>query len=446
MNKGSNFQLVVLAFFGVILVAGVLLFAGFGGGGGLGGAGRGATLTLWGTVPDSVMAPLLNTFSQEYQDSIGQVLYEEKRADSFESDLVNALASGKGPDMVIIPQGLLVRQADKLLPLSYEQFTQRKYLDAYTDGSDIFLTNNGILALPLSVDPVVLYWNKQLFSGAGLTSPPRFWDELLTLPEKLVVKDVRGTISQAAISLGGYRNVTRAKETLSSLFLQVGDSITEPVFSEAGLGVNPVLGDSAARGAGPAESALRFYVQFADPAKAVYSWNSALPQSRDLFARGSLAMYVGVASDLAAIQSANPHLSFDVAPLPQVRPVSGGQPNARVYGNYGALAVLRAGKNPALSMQAAFLLSTTNYAEAYARALGLAPARRDLLSQNTSGNALRAVVFKAALNAHGWLDPSPLGTDAIFRSMVESLVSGGITERQALSEARADMSALGQQR
>ncbi len=86
-------------------------------------------------------------------------------------ELVAALASGQGPALVIMPHDLLVSQGDKLTPIPFSIVSERAFLDTYLDGASVFLSNNGILALPILVDPVVMYWNKDLFASAGIPTP-----------------------------------------------------------------------------------------------------------------------------------------------------------------------------------------------------------------------------------------------------------------------------------
>jgi ABC-type glycerol-3-phosphate transport system substrate-binding protein len=35
--------------------------------------------------------------------------------------------------------------------------------------------------MPLFVDPIVLYYNKDILSNEGIVNPPRTWDELFLL-------------------------------------------------------------------------------------------------------------------------------------------------------------------------------------------------------------------------------------------------------------------------
>ena len=438
--SNTTFQYLILGGAVFVTVLAILVFSGFGGG--PQGAGSNVTVSIWGTFPQADIQPYIQPFNQDNAATVGRVEYVEKNPETFEQDLVNALASGEGPDVVFMPQKLLVRQSNKLQPLLFEQFSQRQYFDTYTDGADIFLTNEGALALPVAVDPLVMYWNKSLLSSAGITNPPKYWDEVLTFPPKLTAKDSHASIQQSAIALGGYRNISYAKDILATLFLQTGDSITEPVYLDKGISARAILGTRGSQTLDATASALRFYGQFGDPSKTAYSWNSALPNSRDMFIAGKLALYIGKASDLAHIVEANPHLSFDVAAVPTIRPANPAEAVNTVYGDILGLGVLRASKHPVEAMQAAYLLSQKNYAEVFSQSAKLPSVRRDLLGADSGKDARQTTINQAALNAHAWLDPNPEGTDKAFRLMVESINSGALTESSALSGARSDIDAL----
>ena len=60
------------------------------------------------------------------------------------------------------------------------------------------------------------------------------------------------------------------------------------------------------------ESVLRFYTQFADPAKETYSWNKTFQNDKNAFISGKLAFYFGYASEYKDIQQKNPNLRFDI--------------------------------------------------------------------------------------------------------------------------------------
>ena len=57
-------------------------------------------------------------------------------------------------------------------------------------------------------------------------------------------------------------------------------------------------------------SVLKFYTDFADPLKDVYSWNKSFSNSRDAFSAENLVFYLGYASELQSLINKNPNQNF----------------------------------------------------------------------------------------------------------------------------------------
>lgn len=438
----TTFQTILLAVFGLLILIGVLIFAGYGPGGNSGNAPA-AQLSLWGTLDSNAITQVVQKWN-DGNPSIGVITYSQHDPATFERELLNALATGHGPDMVLLSNQLLATEADKLLLMPYSQISARTYLDTYVDGTSLFATNKGILAMPLVGDPLVLYWNKDLFASANVATPPAYWDEVLTLAPKLTIKDAKGNIIQSAIALGGYRNVNNAKDLLVTLFSQVGDPIANLVSTDSGSSVSVVLGNTTAGELSPAESALRFFTQFANPSEAAYSWNRGLGNSHDQFLAGKLALYVGYAHEFDDIRKQNPHLSFDVTTVPTIRPSQTVTRNTNVGGSMLAIATLAQSHSPANALEAEFILSTQPGVAAFSQVLGLPPLRRDLLG-DVKENPFATVFNRATLSLHSWFDSSPAQSDLIFRDMVESVLSGAAGVRSAIDTAHAALQALATQ-
>jgi ABC-type glycerol-3-phosphate transport system substrate-binding protein len=62
----------------------------------------------------------------------------------------------------------------------------------------------------------------------------------------------------------------------------------------------------------------KFYTDFANPGKEVFSWNDKLDNSLDLFADGKLAMLFAYSYQLPVIKSKNQKLNFSITKLPQI--------------------------------------------------------------------------------------------------------------------------------
>ncbi|OGI94942.1 hypothetical protein A2917_01925 [Candidatus Nomurabacteria bacterium RIFCSPLOWO2_01_FULL_42_17] len=427
----KNFQLITIVVFIALAIFGVLVFSGaipLGKSNTPGGLG---TVVLWGTVRQATMAPLLEEFNTVNPSFV--VKYEQKDVESFDQDLLEALAEGMGPDMFLLPDGLAFHYANKIFPIPYASYPVASFKNNFAGAGEVFLTSRGILAFPLSIDPLVMYYNRGLLDANGVIYPPAFWDDLISLVPKLTQKDDSNKIIKSAISFGHFLNVTHAKDILAALFMQAGNGIVaekEGVFI-SNLNATPTNPKYSLA------SILKFYTDFADPNKAVYSWNKSFPNSNDAFSREDLAFYIGLGSELVPLINRNPNQNFGVAPLPQIRDAKFKLTGAHVTG----IALLSSSKNFNTAFTAASLLATSNFAARFAAATGTAPARRDLLAIKPL-DAYYPVFYASALYSRSWMDPSEKDTNNIFRNMIDSVLSNSMTPEAAISDASAKMGLL----
>lgn len=291
------FTVVLLVFFGLCIVGGVIAIAMVGKSGG-GDTQTPAVATVWGVLPSNMVDGVISAFNED-NDNVLQVTYRQVSTEDFDTELAESLAVGKGPDVVILSQSQLLRHEKKLYKIGFESYPERLFRDTFAEGTEGFMTNTSVLGFPILIDPMVMYWNRSLFTNARITRPPVYWDELLDLGDKLTKKDPSFNVSQSVIALGEYANVTHAREIIATLIMQAGDPIT---VRSGGDQVSFVLGDRFGLPEAPAHSALRFYTEFANPVKPAYSWNRSLPSSREAFLAGTLALYPGFGSELLELQ------------------------------------------------------------------------------------------------------------------------------------------------
>lgn len=428
-SKLTTFQLIVLIVFGFFIIAGVIFFAAY----------RGDTseqignVVIWGTLDARAISSVIQTQVDNDRRFLN-ISYVEKDPITFSTELANALAEGTGPDLFLLTQDSILREKDKIISYGYDSFPRKTYTDTFVDEAQLYLEEDGILALPIVIDPLVLYWNKDMLTKYSFAQPPEFWSEIFTMAEKMSINDSSGSITQSAIALGEAVNIAHAKEIMSMFVEQAGGSIVSvdssgKAFASMGRNISnaPEL---------PAISALRFYTTFANPAESVYSWNRSLPNSRDAFAQGMVGLYIGYASEFPNIAEQNPNLRYEVAAMPQIR-------DARKYVTFGqmyAVAIPRAVTNHSDSAIAASLLVGPDVSRALADELGITPARRALLAEHADGE--RIIFNKMALISFGWLDPNPSQTDAIFESMIGGVTSGSVRLSDAVSRAVRGLESL----
>ena len=256
------------------------------------------TLTYWGLYEDAqVMAPIIADFQKQYPNIT--VEYSKQDIEQYKDKLVTRINNGNGPDIFRFHNTWVPQLSDVLLPLPSSVILKEDFAKNYYPVARADLIKNGaIYGIPLEMDTLNLYINRDLFQAAGLTAPTT-WIDFVSYAKQLTVKDVNNNIKTAGAAMGTFNNVTHAPDIISMLFVQNGVDLKD-ISSNV-----PAVGD-----------ALNFYSSFAMPKANV--WDETLDQSIKAFASGTLAMYFGYSWDFFTIKSMNPNLSFDVYPVPSL--------------------------------------------------------------------------------------------------------------------------------
>ncbi|MDP2593238.1 MAG: extracellular solute-binding protein [bacterium] len=423
-----NFQLIIIVIFIAAAIVGILVFSG---------AipigedkeGSMGTVVLWGTVPAEFVSVPLEEFNKANPSFV--VKYEQKSSATFDRDLLEALASGRGPDLFLLPDNLAYHYANKIFTVPYASFPVSTFKNTFAGAGEVFLTSGGIMAFPMTIDPLVMYYNRSILDANGIVYPPASWEDLANMVPVLTKRDESGKITESAVALGHASNIVHAKEILTTLFMQAGN----PIVVEDRGALSASLDSSIGNYNLP--SILKFYTDFADPNHSAYSWNRSFANSDDVFSSENVAFYFGFASELGSLVNRNPNQNFFVAPIPQIKDSKFKLTGARVTG----LAISSASKNFNTAFTAASLLATSNFAYKFAVSQNLAPARRDLLALKLE-DSYSPIFYDSALYAKGWLDPSPKDTDSIWAGMINAVLSNSMTVNDAIKDASAKLQIL----
>ncbi len=426
-NK-SLFQIIVLGIFGFFAVLGLIFFATYSSKNKSQDIGR---VIIWGTIEQKVM----NKFLQELRAEnpvYKRVLYAEYPEYNFNEKVTDALAAGEGPDIIILKHEDLLKYKNKIFPISYETFDKRSFKDTFIDGAEIFMAPEGILAIPFAVDPLVLYYNRDIFADNLVVEPPKLWKQIPGLSSKMTVRDRANNIDVATIALGAYDNVSNAYAILAMLTMQAGGNITlyDP---SSGYLLSGLRGNTAES----AQKAVRFYTAFANPVSNVYSWNRSLSESLEMFTQDKLAMYIGFASDLPIIMDKNPHLNFDVTMLPQVDKKDA-QQQTRTYGRFWAFAITKASQNKRGAYQFVLNMLQPAQAKKLTDMLGISYVQRKLLALEQS-DPLAKIFRDSAVISYAFLDPDPNHTGEILSRMIANIISGQTFVDKAVTLAGAEI-------
>ncbi len=393
--------------------------------------GAGPKLVVWGPLDDTeTMRPLLDAFVAAQRRG-GRVEIGYKKVsplDQYEERLRTALAEGRGPDVFLLHASWIPRWLGTLLPAPDEVATARQVREEFVQAvADDVIVNNRIAGLPLFVDSLALYVNRDILNAAGIARPPRTWTEAQQVVRRTTRFNPRESaqIDQHGITLGAARNVNRAPDILSVLMLQ-------------NLGDASLVNDDGTMAFGDDEravEALRFYTSFSNPGKDVYTWTLASDYSLDAFAEGEAALMLNYSYHRSTLRLKNPRLNFALAPLPQVTP---GSPVT--YASSWAFGVSRTTPNPLAAWQFVRFISGAEPARTYLKASGYPPARRDLVDEFKNDPEL-GVFAEQSLIARTWRQPDNRVTDRVFNEAIDAVVSGRDTEEGALRRAAEQIDA-----
>ncbi len=427
----NNFQTILSAIFLAFFIFAVMIFSGMikigdntNTSGGLTGK-----VVIWGTLTEPNLYKVFEIATEDHQDL--NIRYIKKSPLTYQQDLIEAFASEKGPDLFFITPDMIIKNKDFFYPVPYESYPEKVFRDSFIDGANIFLAEDGIIGFPIVVDPMVLYYNKNMLNDQGLVSPPVLWNDLFNLNELLTKSENDGTILESMIALGRYDNINNSKEILSTFLLQSGD----PIVVREGNNYVSVL-DKKALGAStsPFKTILTFIMEFSNPSNKGYSWNRSLSSSFDMFVRGKLAFYLGKSSELFKIQSTNPNLSFDVAPILQTKNVP-----KRTFADIYAITVNKKSQNTSLAFSVSGLLSSKDTVKHFSDTLSLPPATKLLLSEKPTDPYMYSF-YDSAIFSHSWIDPNPVTTNAIFGELFNNVSSNKLEIDAAINKAQGQLS------
>ena len=387
------------------------------------------SVVMWGTISSQAISGPLDDFNR--LDPNISVTYVEKNPNTFDTELLEALASGVGPDLFLLPSDLVYRYNSRIFVIPYASFPLVNFKQTFATAGDVFLNSKGMLAYPLLIDPMVMYYNRSILDSNNIVNPPSFWDELQNMTPSLTRRDTAGRIVKSSVAFGQFFNVTNAKDIVSMFFLQAGNPIVK---ENAGVYLATISETNSSVNLG---NILQFYTDFTNTLSPNYTWNRSLPNSTNAFSAEDSAFYFGYASELNSLINRNPNQNLLSAPVPQFKNTDNKATIAKVTG----VAVSAFSKKQNIALSVAGQLATSEFSQKVANNLLIAPARRDLLSVRLP-DAFMPNVYASSLFARSWLDPAPRDTDIIYRNMIESTVAGLMSPQNAVNDAGGKINLL----
>ncbi len=433
--KLTQRQLAILAG-GAVIILGILAVFYFGGQK-KSSTSQAVVLSIWGTDNAKAFNNLIAYYTQLNPGA--KVTYTQIDPADYETELLRAFAAGTGPDIFEIGNRSLPKWQSALAPLPPAYYSVFGPLQLQNDFPSIvqndFMasstpTTTNIYALPLSVDTLAMFYNKNLLASAGIATPPATWDEFEADVQKLRTLNSGGQLTQAGAAIGGSEaSIPEAPDILSLLMLQNGTQMVSPDLSSARFA-------SDANGSGA--SAFNFYLQFANPSSPYYTWSDAMGNDLQSFVNGQVAIIFGYQSLLSQIQAKSPFMNVGIAPVPQ----PAGATVSISYPKFNGLAVYKGSPSIAAAWQFIIALTTSPNGESiYTGATGAPPALLSLISADENDPNL-SVFARQALTAQSWYEIDSAAIDGILNTAIQSALNGTASSFQALNQAQSAITSL----
>ncbi|MFA6410015.1 MAG: extracellular solute-binding protein [Candidatus Buchananbacteria bacterium] len=373
-----------------------------------------------------------------------KVTYRKLRPEEFKTELINALAEDRGPDIFTIHNTWVTEQLSKLEPLpakikmAYQvtkkslgikeetlievreeaSITPAQLKEGFLDvvASDV-VRDGKVYGLPLSVDTLVLFYNRDLLNNAGIPLPPNNWIELQENVKKLTYQDKDGNLVQSGVALGTADNIDRYSDILSLLMMQNGAQMVTN--NQVSFGSVPRSFPDQTYNPGP--EAVRFYTDFANTSKEVYTWNETIPNSINAFAQGRVAMIFGYNYHLATLDAVSQgRLNYGIAKMPQIE----GRPEVN-FANYWLQVVSKKSKHKNEAWDFIQFISKSAEAKKYLTKTLKPTALRSLVSEQKNNDQLRPFA-EQLLTSKSWYQGNNVGAlESAFKEMIDSVRKGG---------------------
>ena len=396
--------------------------------------------------------------ASDYQALHPNIRVEVKkfRFDEYEDKLLNALAEDRGPDIFSVHNTQIPEYRTKLLPLPEtttlaqqvvtgslkkevstelvttrslnefdvrSQFVEQVYNDVYLPQLTLdseqkpVLGAKAVYGLPLAMDTLVLYYNRDLLDNAGIAQPARTWNEFQEQVGRIARFDSKGNILVAAAPLGTADNTPRSVDILALLMMQNGSDM---VNADGEVDFHRIP-DSlrGQRSAIPGEEALQFYTGFANANQRSYTWNDKQIDGFEAFLQGKAAYFFGYAYHLDEIRALAPKLNLGVANMPQI------QGNKEIYfANYWVESVSRKTAYPDASWDFIQFLTSAAESQKYLESAKKPTARRDLIQPQLDNPDL--VIFASqVLQSRSWYNgQQAAAAESIMKQLIRDALAG----------------------
>jgi len=393
------------------------------------------TLTVWGTnFTDEQFDILSRNIKGTSRNGI-KFVYTEIKQDDYETELMSSFIHSESPDIFLMNNEQIGKFKKLVSPLNlanknYNINNLKKDYPTIIEEESVL--ENQLYMLPISIDSLVLYYNRNIFDSLSIPNPPKTWPDLLKLISTLRQLDAYNRISRSPIAMGTGKNVTNSPDILSLLIMQLNGKIINTAEQRVTVNERVRLNDTYINAG---EEALAFYAQFAQSNNQYYSWNNSFENDLDAFANNKLAIYIGYRSDKEKIIKKNSNLNFGISEMPQINI----DQNIN-FGKFFGFTVSSQSKNTEVAWEALNLLMSASNVKNIIDFSKLPPANRQLINEYYNDNDL-SIFAKQALNSKSFYHPNNESLKDIFIKIIDK-ANTDRNYRNAISELSQDLTNL----
>ena len=186
MNPTKN-QIIIIGIAILAIIILVLIFIGIlpglkpsqtgTGGGGISNGGQATELNFWGVEDESAIKPIIDSYL--IVNPTLKIFYKQFNESNYEKNLIDALASGNAPDIIMFHNTWLPKHNGKIFPMPISsEFSISQIRQLFPTVVEQDFTNSGnIYALPMYIDTLAFIYNKNYFDAKGVAVVPKNWNE-----------------------------------------------------------------------------------------------------------------------------------------------------------------------------------------------------------------------------------------------------------------------------
>lgn len=253
------------------------------------------SLEYWGLWEEEVIyQPLIQSYQQKNPNI--SIKYIKQSPINYQKKLITRIKDGSGPDMFKFHNTWTKSISEILTPIPNDIMSQSIFEKTFYKIAQADLKiGSQYYGIPLTIDGLLLAYNKDLFDQLGFNSPPQTLDELITYARALTVPDPSGEILTSGISLGTADNIEHFSDILGWMYLQNGATLSDLSSKEA-------------------IDVLKLYRSFAEQPN--NTWSETMQNNIAAFTQGKVGMIIVPSWQLLTIKSINPELNIKTSELP----------------------------------------------------------------------------------------------------------------------------------